>query len=187
MSIADYETAISLLRKAGVEPHVVRRPDEHMLLQLEMCLGVTIPSSYRRMLLDFGLLMARTLSISGLGNAGLDGLSDSSVVFATEEDRKDGLITSSMLHITVAGDGPFYVIDCSQPDDTGECPVLEVSPGGADQGTDLVAPSFGTFLLDQVRHMLGVEHFEPESGSKEARNRFAQEYWKKRAEDFGRS
>jgi SMI1-KNR4 cell-wall len=185
MSVRDYEKAISLLAENGLKPIEVRRPSQHDIQRVEQRLGVTLPESYLRMLLDFGLLQVRSISISGLGNSGLEGTTASSVVFATENDRSNKLISKSMITIAFAGYGPFFVIDCSQLNENREAPVYEVPAGGISYGKDKVAEDFGSFLLKEVENILEPYDFELENEDiKSNQKKDVSEYWKARAKDF---
>jgi hypothetical protein len=187
MSVLDYKTAISLLAKYGLKPIEVRRPDQHDIQRLEHRLGIMLPDSYRQMLLDYGLLQVDSISIAGVGNAGLDGTTASSVVFATENDRKEGLISHTMIRIAVSGYGPFFVIDCSEINNR-EAPVYEVPGNGFAHGKDKIADSFGAFLLEEVEKILEPYDFEAESRDlRENRKKETSEYWKARAKDFDNS
>jgi SMI1-KNR4 cell-wall len=185
MSVGDYEKAISLLAKNDLKPIEVRRPSQHDIQRLEQRLGITLPESYMRMLLDFGLLQVRSISISGVGNSGLEGTTASSVVFATENDRSNGLISKFMITIAFAGYGPFFVIDCSQLAENRTAPIYEIPAGGISYGKDKIAEDFGNFLLKEVENMLEPYDFEAESKDiKLNKRKEVSEYWKSRAHNF---
>jgi SMI1-KNR4 cell-wall len=171
-----YYEAMKLLRDNDLHPLPVRRPTPEDIMRLEQRLSVSLPNSYRAMLLGVGLLQVESISIAGLGNSGLDGTTSSSVVFGTEKDRREGLITNTMIRIAVTGYGPFYLIDCSEMDASGEAPVWEAPGHGVKYGKDKIASSFGEFLLDQVKSLIkGLSEDAESEGSK---------YWKDRAKDF---
>lgn len=155
MTEKSYDEAIGLLRKHNLDPLPIKRPSVEDLAMLEQRLGVRLPDSYRRMLLDFGILMVDSITISGVGNDGVVGMNSHNVVFATESSRKDGLITDTMIEIGVAGYGPFFFIDCAELDGNGEAPVYEAPANGVQNGKDKLADSFGEYLLNEVRSITG--------------------------------
>lgn len=155
MSEKFYEEAIELIKKHDLDPMPIKRPSVEDLATLEQRLGVRLPNSYRRMLLDFGILMVDSITISGIGNDGIVGTNSYNVVFATETSRKEGLITDTMVEIGVAGYGPFFFIDCAELDENGEAPVYEAPANGVHNGKDRLADSFGEFLLNEIRSLTG--------------------------------
>ncbi|PYE85160.1 SMI1/KNR4 family protein [Phyllobacterium leguminum] len=176
MSEQTYREAIRLLQNNGLHPLKVRRPALEDIILLERRLNVRLPRSYRAMLLDFGLLQVESISIAGIGNAGLDGTTSSSVVFSTEKDRRNGLITDTMIQIGVTGYGPFYFIDCAEIDANGEAPVWEAQGNGVSYGKAKIANSFGDFLLNEVHSLLKNLREDHESEYSK--------YWKERSKDF---
>jgi hypothetical protein len=83
------------------------KPSRELITRLELRLGVQLPNSYSKCLEDFGVFIADSLELAGLGLKGLDGTDFTSVVFATETLRSRGIITNSMVYISATGYGPF--------------------------------------------------------------------------------
>lgn len=58
------------------------------------------------MLAQFGTMSFEGIEVYGWTSGGLDGKGIPNVVFATESDRKEGLISHQMIDFMVAGYGP---------------------------------------------------------------------------------
>ncbi|OLP44977.1 hypothetical protein BJF95_05215 [Rhizobium oryziradicis] len=149
-----YREALKLLKENGLDPLPVKCPSYEDIMRLEQRLNVQLPNSYRTMLLELGLLQVESIDIAGIGNSGLEGKNASNIVFATEKDRAEGLISGSMVRIGTSGYGPFYFIDCGELDGRGEAPVWEAPGNGVSHGKDRIADSFDDFLLREVRNLI---------------------------------
>jgi hypothetical protein len=188
LGLEHYRTALSLAKEGGLELEAPMPVSSGLIDDLERRLNVRLPLSYRQAVAEYGLLAIGNIEIAGIGITGFEGKTALNVVFGTEKDRADELITQSMITISFAGDGRFYAIDCAQLSEDGEAPVYEIPVGGIKYGKDKVADSFGDFLLDQVRNQLEPYALEDEAVEK-ARERARRQkeqadYWKQRAKDF---
>ncbi|WP_152046928.1 SMI1/KNR4 family protein [Aureimonas psammosilenae] len=160
-----FAVALQRLRENGLQPKGLGTYDESDVARLETRLGVRLPPSYRAMLLDFGSLRFEGMEFYGLVPGGHDAVGIPNVVFATESDRASGAISPAMVHINQSGYGPFFVLDCSAPDDEGEAPVYEIQISGTAFGQEHVAPSFGAFVLGEVEGLLRSEGLQDGRGS----------------------
>nr|WP_272874795.1 SMI1/KNR4 family protein [Agrobacterium tumefaciens] len=124
------------------------------IVAIEARLGVRLPPSYKAMLTQFGTLSFEGIEVYGWTRSGLDGKSIPNVVFATEDDRKRGLVSDQMVNFMVAGYGPTFVLDCAEISADGEAPVYEIPAGGIKRGKDRLADTFGAFFLAEVERIL---------------------------------
>ncbi len=154
MSLSDYRSAIEKLRDNGVKIDYQMPASDDLIRALEERLGVDLPISYKAMLSEFGILGFGGNDFYGLGRTGLDGKNAPSVVFTTERSRKEGEISDTMVRIKASGYGPCFVIDCAQSTSPGEAAIYELDERGLSYGSERVADSFGTFLLEDVNEYL---------------------------------
>lgn len=154
MSIDDYEKAIGLLKDRSIDIFSGTGATDADIVAIEARLGVRLPPSYKAMLTQFGTMSFEGIEVYGWTRSGLDGKSIPNVVFATEDDRKRGLISDQMVDFMVAGYGPTFVLDCAEIGAEGEAPVYEISAGGIKRGKDRLADTFGTFFLAEVERIL---------------------------------
>lgn len=154
MTIESYEEAIGKLKEGGIEIDFLFPASKSTIDELSEKLRVALPKSYRRMLLDFGILGFEGQTFYGIGRAGLYTKGGSGVLFQTEIARERGQISQRMVRILSSGYGPEFVIDCSQVDSESESPIYEVSELGFRSGMTRVSDSFGNFLLAEVNLLL---------------------------------
>lgn len=154
MSIDDYEKAIGLLKDRSIDIFSGTGATDADIVAIEARLGVRLPPSYKAMLTQFGTMSFEGIEFYGWTRSGLDGKSIPNVVFATEDDRKRGLISDQMVDFMVAGYGPTFVLDCAEIGAEGEVPVYEISAGGIKRGKDRLADTFGAFFLAEVERIL---------------------------------
>lgn len=155
MATKSYHKAISLLEADGrLNKRRFPQGDE-AIDRLEHVLQVKLPPSYKAMLRDFGILLYRGGEIIyGIGLDGVEGEGGAGVWFQTEMARARKQITSSMVRIQSSGYGPEFCIDCSKVNANGESPVLLVPADGNMENAELVAESFGNFLLVEVEEII---------------------------------
>lgn len=80
----------------------------------------------------------------------------SGVLFQTQVARNRGQISSSMVRILSSGYGSEFCIECAEPEPDGEAPIYLVPADGDLSSAELVARSFGDFLLREVEIDLGL-------------------------------
>jgi hypothetical protein len=129
--------------------------DARQIDALAEYLSVVLPDDYRAALADFGILSFRGATIYGVGVRGVPSDAAPSAGWITMLHRREGLIADGMVEIMSAGDGPVFVLDCAKTAGTGEAPVVMIPlEGHRSPDVETVAPSFGAFLLGQVRASL---------------------------------
>lgn len=151
----EYHKAIRLLEGNNVRVLTKFPASTELIADLERRLGVTLPKSYVQMLKDFGVMVFKGHIIFGLGKTGLEGDVAPNVVFATEDRRKNGELTSSMVEIMPSGYGPYFAIDCNDIGASGEATVWQISELGVTDRKEKIAESFGNFLLSEVEDLIG--------------------------------
>ena len=151
IGIQAFHTAIALLKEEGVTPLVAFPAEQSDIKLLEQRLGVPVPKSYAEMLRTYGVLMVMGQTVFGIGRAGVDTEGGSGVLFQTRYLRERNLIPRSMIRIMSAGYGPNICLDTSETGSDGEAPVYLVPADGDMEGAELLAPSFGEFLLNEAK------------------------------------
>jgi hypothetical protein len=149
-----YREAIQDLLSGGVEFDYNFPKSDQLISELEKNLGHKLPNSYKAMLREFGILGFDGQDIYGIGLQDLSAKSPFNVLYSTMGARERGEITNRMVKFMVSGYGPFFVIDCSQRDVSGESPIYEVHEKGYQSGLRKVADSFGEFLRNEVKMYL---------------------------------
>ena len=119
-----------------------------MVAKAEKILGLKFPPSYKEFLLRYGAGDCWAEEFYGINkNPETDGKAIPNAIWATLHSRKIGNLPDSMIKVMSSGFGPVYVIDTSQKNDIGECPVLLYYTNGL---TEPVASSFGDFFCSII-------------------------------------
>lgn len=127
---------------------------EALVATAEAALGVELPPSYRRFVVELGAGSVGAREFYGVID---DDFVESSVpdgIWLTLSERKQLSLPKPLVIVGEDGMGGYYVLDTSQRDAVGESPVVIWTPGGA--GLEVVAPDFGTFFLRAVEEELGA-------------------------------
>lgn len=151
MGVEQYQEALDLLDQSAIKVLVRFPAAPELVTEAEARIGHQFPPSYRLMLEEFGVLLFKGVEINGIGKAGLSPDSKNNVVSLTSAGRADGSLSDKMVRIMSSGYGPYFVLDCSEADATGEAPVYELSLAGQAGEKTKVAADFGTFLLNMVK------------------------------------
>lgn len=152
MSMTDYDEAVALVGKHQEAVDFAGPRDETLIVAAETALGITFPPTYRRFVREFGAL--------GIGSEELYGITDSNFtqsavpngIWLTLKYRSRSHLPDSMIIVYSVGDGEYFVLDISQTDATGECPVVVWDPG-VNEGDYLetIASDFGALFLMTVK------------------------------------
>jgi len=129
---------------------------EELLQKAEKILGLNFPPTYRLFLKKFGCGGLGSLEVYGIIDEHFEkgGIPDG--IWLTLDERKTGAPYNFII-IASTGYGPYYVLDTSQVNKDGECPVLLWTPGEPPSPTERVNNDFGEFFLEQVQQALSRE------------------------------
>ena len=151
MSIQKYEQARDLIEGAGGGDFEGAKPEE-LVAKAEAALGLNFPPSYRRFLLELGCGDIRGLEVFGLINDSFEKSTVPNGIWLTLNQRRATGLNQCYVIIGDGGDGSYYALDIRQADEKGETPVVRLSHDG--RTSEAVADSFGTFLLEAVKHVV---------------------------------
>jgi hypothetical protein len=156
VSVRDYEEALGLIEDFLDEADFESQPADRVD-RAEQALGVRFPPTYRRFLLELGAGGVGSEEIYGLINDDFEDSRPPQAVGLTLELRREGQISDELVVIYNLGQGSYYAIDTSRADADGEAPVVGFTPGLTNAGDELevIAPDFGSFLLETVRADVG--------------------------------
>ena len=161
MSYKNFEKALRLIEENKQFLRKVYPQTEDTILLAEDKLGVKFPFSYREFLKKFGELDFRSIEIYGIWKETFDG-GYADIVESTLENRSE--YKTFHKYIIIENIDSFcYVLDTSQMNEDGECPVK------AGYGLFLpddkmvikrVYEDFGDFLLDRIQQELEYQEEE---------------------------
>lgn len=156
MGMGELEQALDAVRDSD-RSHFVGRREPALVTAAEEALGVHLPPTYRRFVLELG-----AGSVGGREFYGAidENFVDSSIpdgIWVTLDQRE---VFGFPTHLVIVGDtgmGEYYVLDTSQRDAAGESPVVVWVSGLSQEGDSLevVAPDFGSFLWAAVQQVFG--------------------------------
>jgi antitoxin YobK len=165
MSMADYEEALALVRAHQENALFAGPQSERVVLAAEAILGMTFPPTFRR--------FVRELGAGGIGSEEVYGIIGEDFtgpvpdgIWLTLKMRSDSKLPDTMVMIYDASESEYLVLDTSQTDSVGECPVKVWYPHW-DKGDDqeIIAPDFGSFFLSVLSDgITSLEDDEESSG-----------------------
>lgn len=116
----------------------------------EHMLDVHFPKSYAKFIKSYGAGDIGGLELYGIIEAlEKDGHGPPNGVWLTQDSRKIANLPHEFIVIADTGYGPHYVLDTSQMDDSGECPVYMWDVGNQ---KEKIADSFGDFLYEELKN-----------------------------------
>jgi antitoxin YobK len=151
VSIESYEKARRAIEAAGGGDFEGAKR-EALVAQAEKALGVALPPSYRRFLLEMGCGDINGFEILGLISDDFYHSKIPNGIWLTLNQRQELGLAPSIVLIGEAGDGAFHALDTKQLGRSGEAPVVLVSVDGKHSAK--VAESFGDYLLEIVQRTI---------------------------------
>ncbi|QPP08737.1 SMI1/KNR4 family protein [Streptomyces bathyalis] len=119
-------------------------------------LGATFSPSYRKFLSELGSCEADGTEFLGIYRTPPMGDALLGTVHETLQAREDPRFPGELLVIQYDGMGGIVSLDTSRADERGETPVVVWDPGAEDRGgPEVLAPDFGTYVLQQCTRALG--------------------------------
>lgn len=154
MGMKELERALERIEEDGSGDFEGAKPPE-LVAAAERKLGVAFPPTYRRFLQEMGCGDIAGFEVYGLVDEDFDDSSIPDAVWVTLDERKESALASSLVLVAVADDGGYFALDTAQAGRDGECPVVQWRP--SQPGTQIAAPDFGTFLLEEIESALGED------------------------------
>lgn len=153
MGMRQLETALTLLRANPGRIHVVGPRSETVVTSAESALGLTLPPTYRRFVTELGAASVGSEEIDGIIDEDFEHSGIPDAIWYTLKLRSESSMPNNLVAIYSVGDGEILALDTSRTGVDGEAPVVAWTPGGSrpSDHLEVVAPDFGTFLLERVR------------------------------------
>lgn len=153
MGMRQLEEALALLQGYPGRIHVVGPRSEIVVASAESALGHPLPPTYRRFVRELGAVSVGSEEIDGIVDEDFEHSGVPDAIWYTLKLRSESSMPESLVAIYVVGDGEILALDTSKTTADGEAPVVAWIPGGSQPSDNLevVAPDFGTFLLERVR------------------------------------
>lgn len=167
MSMKDLDEAFRLLsQNAGtLHPRFVGPRPESMIVAAEQALGVRFPPTYRRFVSEFGCGSFTGTYVYGLGQS-LDQPVAANTVWKTKQERKHRL-PAAFVVVGAVGEGTSLALDLARRDPNEESPTVTWGLVSAeDHASEVVAVTFGAYLLERVRVALraAADDLDPDDG-----------------------
>lgn len=155
MSMADLERALALMATRPEPAAFVGARAELVVLTAERRLGLRLPPTYRRFLLQLGAGNFGSAEIYGVIDIDLERSSAPDAVWVTLLARERSGLPADLVVIGIAGDEVTCLRVLAKAE---EGPVIVINTGpGPEAGTRTLAPDFGAHLLSRVERELGPE------------------------------
>lgn len=130
---------------------------EGLIADAESALAIRFPPTYREFLRRYGAGEFATLELYGVIHDRFSESAAPDAVWFTLKARRDWGMPDHLVVISMDGMGTDFALETNQTDSAGESPVAAWHAGtDAGQHGGIVAPDFGTFLLGEVRRVLGI-------------------------------
>ncbi len=154
MGMADLHRGLRVVAGSEMAFFAGRREDS-LVAAAEAALGVTLPPTYRKFVVELGAGDIGGHEFYGVTTSDFQTSSIPNGIWLTLEERKTSDLPSHLLIVADTGTGGYYVLDTSSPDERGECPVIEWKyQDSKDEGVEVVAPDFGLFFWEALQQAL---------------------------------
>ena len=160
MSMADYESAVSLIARNPQWARFVGPRSTTIVSEAETVLGMHFPQIYRRFLLEFGAGEVSATEFYGIPGMDLAKAPLPSGIRQTMALRQKHRFPNDLLVVGDVGDGGLYCLEIRS--DGSEGRVVVVEPGQYPLARDPVGNDFGEFFLSQVQQALAIAMMSPE-------------------------
>jgi cell wall assembly regulator SMI1 len=162
MSKSHLLLAFELIEKNKDKSHFADVPKTEKLICLaEKTINIKFPSTYRQFVQRYGCGSIKGFEVYGLTDESFDYYGSLDAIGLTLEERENGDIPVHFILIGDVGDGFYYCLDSSQPNEDGEYPVVIWGYGVPEKNKEKVAEDFGEFLLNQLIEALEDEEVAP--------------------------
>ena len=151
MGLKEFEHALELIRAHSDLVDFSGPKDKKLIESAERALGLRFPPSYRAFLKKLGCGGVAGEEFYGVVDENFydSGIPDG--IWETLSRREKFGFPQHLIIIATTGFGPDYVLDSSSPGPDGEYPVVLWN---FDRVEEVVADSFGSFFLEQIKKAL---------------------------------
>ena len=144
------EKAFKIIEKNKHLAHFFGPASQRSMQDAESTLNVTFPNSYARFLKRYGVGNIVGLEFYGIvENPATDERGIPDAIWLTQDLRETAELPREFIAVSETGYGPYYVLDTSQMDTNGECPVYMWDVGNQ---KEKIADSFGEFLYEELKN-----------------------------------
>ena len=151
MSIQDYQKTRELIEAAGGGDFEGVKSDA-LVTKAEAALGVKLPPSYRRFLLELGCGDFNAVEVFGIINDSFDKPAVPNGIWLTLKERRSIDLDPAYVIIGEGGDGAYYALDTRHVDAEGESPIVRLSVDA--KYSEKIEDSFGSCFLNAVRAVI---------------------------------
>lgn len=153
--MSSLDKALKLISDNEDKAHFLGPRTDELIRAAETTLAIQFPPTYRKFLKELACGSIAGEEFYGIIDENFEDSGIPDAIWATLKDRKIGL-PESMIRIYSLGEGTDFVLDTSQSDENGECPVVAWLPGASKPGDKLevIEKDFGSFLLRTVSEAL---------------------------------
>lgn len=157
--LSNYEKATELIIKNGDLFSSGFGPCcDEAVQKIEKMLSLKFPKDYVRFLKTFGALTFGGAEVFGIFHDEIDGIYVGNMVRETLEERNEWKMPSNLIVIEDTGwDGELYCLQINENDPDKSPVVIYVHPTVP---IEVLAPDFGTFLLDLVQQEIEYQRNE---------------------------
>lgn len=155
MTMAHLEEAFHLI-EASAEGDFVGERSENLIVKAEAALKHSFPPTYRTFLARYGCGDIRGCEIYGVINDDLVNSGIPDAIWLTLRERMSNTDCDKLILVAASGYGSYFAIDCAQPSEAGEHPIVEWWPGHprSHDNPRKIANDFGEFFLQEIRNSL---------------------------------
>ena len=125
---------------------------DELIVAAEKFLNIVFPESYKTFLKLKGCGSFKSKEFYGISNDNFNSGKVPNGIWLTGDERTSSKLDRYLVLIGQSIEG-YYALDTAQMKN-GECPVVDAIPIGNRESFEVVAPDFGTFLLEQTREVL---------------------------------
>ena len=146
------ENAKVLTKHGKDEPFAGPPATPKQIEDFESALHIKFPASYKKFLLNFGVLDFEGFEFYGITPEGVHAKAIPCVLFATKDGIEKGQIDNKMIMVQESGYGPVYCIDFEIVNHKGEPAVVEVPISYKEN--KVVADSFADFFISKLKEAI---------------------------------
>jgi hypothetical protein len=156
MSIDTYNEASQLIKSHSHMCDFYGPCSEHLVQAAELALGLNLPETYRRFVLDYGSGSFGSTTIYGIVKEGFDNPGTPDVVWNTITTRRDVEMPPNYIIIYSVGDGEVFCLSVETPEVS---PLIAYTPGLPIvlQSKEVISNDFSDFLLRQVQRNIAKQ------------------------------
>lgn len=153
MSMQDLYQAFDIIEKCDFTKSFNGKKSLDLIETAEKFLELKFPPTYRKFLENYGCRGPESVDIFGIVHENFKNSGMPDAIWLTMVEREAGA-PSDIIFIASTGYGPYYVLDCSRPDQHGEYPVLIWAGDDFNRHKmEIVNEDFGAFLLQELQNM----------------------------------